>query len=90
MNLREGILDALVDGGESIVQIFEYMKHLGIPSDRAGILLEINQLLEQGAIRIEYPIDIDKIMIDEGDEVENYWFGLTQKGRSDWSAIKDL
>lgn len=75
MNIREAILDALIDGGESIIQIQEYMNYLGLNIDREKLIRIIETLFNQGKIYIEYPHEeIDELDIAK---IEDYWFGLT-------------
>ncbi len=89
MNIREGILDSLVDGGESIVQITEYLEYLKIQSSRSVVVNEIKQLLRQKKIYIEYP-SIAKGMVEiEVDKIEDYWFELTESGRLEWDRIRE-
>lgn len=62
MNIREAILDALADGGESIIQIQEYLNYLGLNIDKEKLFNEIATLLKQGKIYIEYPPDVKNLM----------------------------
>jgi hypothetical protein len=88
MNAREGILDALVDGGESIVQINEYLDYLSINIDKKQLINEIKLLFRQGKITIEYPPEAKNITELDLLKIEDYWFELTEKGWSEWNLIK--
>lgn len=41
MNLREGVLDSLIDDGESIVQIMKYLKFLNISFNKIQLIQQI-------------------------------------------------
>lgn len=87
MNIREGILDALVDGGESLKQIHEYLNYLGLKIDKKSLIAEVVTLFKQGKIYIEYPPDARNIKELDLNNIEDYWFELTQEGRSEWDNI---
>lgn len=87
MDIREAILDALVDGAESIIQIQEYLSYLGLSVNRETLFAEMATLLKQGKIYIEYPPEAkgtDELNIAD---IEDYWFELTPEGRSEWNNI---
>lgn len=86
MNLREAILDALVDDLESIIQIEEYCIYLKHDVKRKVILSEIKSLLECNLIKIGYPYDAEEI---EDANIEDYWFELTDLGKQEWEKIPD-
>ncbi|MDQ2085525.1 hypothetical protein RBH29_03640 [Herbivorax sp. ANBcel31] len=88
MNAREGILDALVDGGESIVQIKEYLDYLSINIDKDKLINEIKLLFRQRKIRIEYPPEVKDITELDSLKIEDYWFELTEEGWAEWNLIK--
>jgi len=87
MNLREGILDALVDDGESIVQIVEYLNYLKIKFDTVQVIKQLEQLLIEEKIRIEYPPDSKGLQQINRNKVGDYWFELNQIGREEWGKI---
>ncbi|MTI49371.1 hypothetical protein [Sporosalibacterium faouarense] len=88
MNIREGILDSLADGGESIIQIEEYLIFLGIHSFRYDIINELKTLLRQNKIYIEYPPSAKGINEIKLDSIKEYWFELTEAGRAEWENIE--
>ncbi len=88
MNLREGILDALADDAESIVQIKGYLEYLKIIASDNEIVTEISKLLEQQKIVIVYPYDKKGTINLDIANIEDYWFDLTQEGRNEQQAIK--
>ncbi len=88
MNMREGILDALVDEGETIIQILEYLNFLKLNPDKEGVIHEIVSLLKEGKIYIKYPPELEDYTIINLSIIEDYWFELTQDGRSEWESIE--
>jgi len=84
--LREGIMDALVDDGESIVQIEEFLKYIKFPSERQQLKKIIIELLNESLIEIAYPPKKNVIdFANSNDEtIEDYWFELTKKGYTEW------
>ena len=87
MNLHEGILDALIDEGESIIQIEKYLKYLKFNVTREDLTSELASLLDQQQIMIEYPLDYKDIIDLNPLNIEEYWFGLTNIGRSEWTKF---
>jgi hypothetical protein len=89
ISLREGILDALVDDGESIVQIEGALKYLEIPFERQLLKKIIVELLNESLIEIAYPLkkNIIDFFSSNGETIEDYWFELTKKGYAEWQKI---
>ena len=89
--LREGILDALVDDGESIVQIEQFFEYINVTVERQLLKKIIIELLNESLIEIAYPNN--KSVVDftnSNDEtIEDYWFELTKKGYTEWQKIDD-
>ena len=88
MILREAILDALADGGESIVQIREYLEYLNILSTAEDLIKLLDCLLKEKKIRIAYPQNI-KVESLPCDIVNDFWFELTDMGRCEWEQIEN-
>lgn len=87
MNLREGTLDALVDDGESVVQIEEYLTYLDIDFDRNQVLYLLQQLINENKIIVIHPIEDSNTKILNENEFEKYWFKLTVDGYKEWDKI---
>ncbi|PKM50395.1 MAG: hypothetical protein CVV02_11495 [Firmicutes bacterium HGW-Firmicutes-7] len=87
LELREGILDALVDDDESIVQIEEYLTYLKIDFSRTSVLELLQQLLDENKIKIEYPPEFKTLKKLNISNLEEYWFELTQEGHKEWGKI---
>lgn len=89
MNIKEGILDALIDDGESIIQVEEYLSYLGIEFKREMVKQTLVEFLKECLVEISYPLN--KSMIDfecsQGETIEDFWFELTEKGRKEWEKI---
>ena len=88
MNIKEGILDSLADGGESIIQIREYLNYLKIDVNKCQLVSELITLLNQNKIEIEYPTEFKGCTDFELSKIEDFWFELTKEGRCDWNKIK--
>ena len=88
MNIREGILDALADGGESIIQIHQYLAYLHFDIDRAILIDEVIMLHKQGKIYVVFPFEATYADELDLNIIEDYWFEMTQEGRSEWDNIK--
>lgn len=89
MEIVEGILDSLADGGESIIQISQYLEFLGIKLDRKQLFNYIQELLRQGKIFIEYPPQSENTKVVDLSNIEDYWFNMTEEGRRDWDSIEN-
>lgn len=89
MTLREAILDALADDGESIVQILGYLKHLGYIENSKTLKYILENLLEESIIMIVYPPNktITDFKVLKGMNVEDFWFEMTPKGYREWQKI---
>ena len=55
MTLREAILDALIDDGESIIQISEYLNFLGIVFSREDVIKMLDVLFIEEKLKVVYP-----------------------------------
>jgi len=88
MNLREAILDALADEGESIVQIKEYVRYLKIPAKSNEIKEMLNDLYINNKIKIVYPNDLNLTNITNYKNIKDLWFEMTEDGRLEWDKIK--
>jgi|LSQX01.2.fsa_nt_gb hypothetical protein len=89
MTLREAILDALIDDGESIIQIKEYLNYLGLESTEVEIIEILNNLFIEGQVKVAYPRKFkEKSLKEFKGEITELWFELTTKGRKEWSDIK--
>jgi hypothetical protein len=86
--LREAILDALADDGESIVQVREYLKYLNILSTAEDVIELLDCLLKEKKIRIAYPQNIKVESLHCG-MVNDFWFELTDMGRCEWEKIEN-
>jgi len=89
MNLRESVLDAIVDDSESIIQIKNYLNYLGIPFTEKLLIDLILQLLNESTIRIVYPPNSTVHDNEKADDITiaDYWFELTEKGHKEWENI---
>ncbi|MHC1723211.1 MAG: hypothetical protein AB9836_08415 [Aminipila sp.] len=87
--LRDMILDALKDDGESIVQITEYIKYLKMNYAIDAIVEELAKLLEDDFIEIVYPVGktITELRNATKENITDFWFALTSKGEHEWSHI---
>ncbi len=90
MNLRESILDAIVDDSESIVQIKNYLNYLEIPYTDELLKDSILELLNESVIKIVYPPNRNIIDVTKANNIAiiDYWFELTEKGREEWNIIQ--
>jgi hypothetical protein len=91
MTFRESILDAMADDGESNIQIESYLtNYYKVPFTRTEVVEQLLQLLHDGTIEIEYPDNskIEELKNAEGEQIEDYWFMLTKKGRIEHQSIE--
>jgi hypothetical protein len=88
MNLKEAILDALVDDGETIIQIREYINYLGINTQFNRIIDSLNNLYVEGKIKVVYPPNFNDESLESIDDLEELWFELTPIGKREWEKIK--
>ena len=88
MTLREAILDSLVDDGETIKQINEYLIYLGILTTERSIIEILNKLLEEEKIIIVFPENINLESLLDCEYISDLWFELTQKGYEEWETIR--
>lgn len=91
MNFRDAILDALVDDGESIKQISEYLQYLGIAHSTEMIENMISKLLNEQLVKVSYPKDKtvgDFLIANEKERLE-FWFELTEYGLEEWDKIEE-
>ena len=89
MTLREAILDALIDDGESIIQISEYLNFLGFESTESEIIETLNNLYIGGQMKVVYPREFkEKSLKEFKGEIRELWFELTTKGKKEWSDIE--
>lgn len=89
MNIIEGILDSLADGGESIIQISEYLTYLGINVEGNVLIATILELIDAEKIIVEYPKEERGRKSIDITQIEDYWFELTSEGRKDWNNIEE-
>jgi len=89
MNLRQSILDALVDDSESIVQIKNYLKYYNVSYTDVLLKEIIIRLLDESLIKIIYPPNSNAMDIVKADShtITDYWFKLTEKGYKEWNNI---
>jgi hypothetical protein len=88
MNMKEAILDALVDDGETIIQICEYINYLGILAKFNTIKDTLNDLYVEGKIKVVYPPNFKEKSLKSIDDLEELWFELTPIGKIEWEKIK--
>jgi hypothetical protein len=88
MTLREEILDALADDGESIETIKSWFKHVNVSFPDEEIINELTTMLKEKAITIAYPYDKKGSLSLDIKHIEDYWFELTLLGRSEQQHIK--
>ena len=90
--LCEGILDALIDDGESIVQVEGYLNYLNLPTERNVIKKTLIKMLNEDQIYISYPTGHTKenFIGCTDDKIEDYWFELTSRGRKEWENIGSI
>lgn len=89
MTLREAILDALIDDGESIIQISEYLNFLGFEATESDIIETLNNLFVEGQVEVAYPRELEEKSLKAfKGEIKELWFELTAKGKKEWSDIK--
>lgn len=89
MTLREAILDALIDDGESIIQISEYLNFLDIVFSRKDIIEMLNVLFIEEKLKVAYPKDFKVESLISYNEIDELWFELTEKGRDEWNDIRN-
>jgi hypothetical protein len=89
MNLREAVLDALVDDGESIRQISEYLQYLKIDNSSETIVNVVISLMNEQLIRIVYPHNktMDNFVNADNEGKLEFWFELTECGHKEWKKI---
>lgn len=87
MTLREAILDALSDDGESIKQVREYLKFLNILATRDDVVKVLNSLLKENKIIIVYPenVELESLFVED---ISDFWFEMTDEGRVEWERIE--
>ena len=89
MTLREAILDALIDDGESIIQVSEYLNYLGFEATESEIIEILNNLFIEGQVKVAYPREFgEKSLREFTGEIRELWFELTAKGKEEWDTIK--
>ena len=91
ITLREGILIALVDDGESIIQIEVSLKEFKIPFTRDLVKEQIINLINEELVEIVFPPDktIDDLIKSNNESIEAFWFELSKRGRKEWEKIDD-
>lgn len=88
MSLRESVLDSLADDGESVIQIENYLKYLGMEVNRQQLISIVIELLEQETIKVVYPPGIGLAHIKSASiNIEDFWFEQTETGRNEWNKI---
>jgi len=87
MTLREAVLDALADDGESIVQISEYLQHLAISATKEEITELLNTLFSEKKIYVAFPRNLN-IQSISSELIDYLWFELTDAGKSEWEQIE--
>ena len=81
MNIKELILDSLIDDDEAFTQIVEYFDvaaEINISPLEIKTLLE--EMVDEGYISINY---------DWKNENDEYPYSLTEKGKNAWKEIKE-
>ncbi|MDR0840567.1 MAG: hypothetical protein LBN26_04175 [Christensenellaceae bacterium] len=87
MTLREAILDALSDDGESIKQICEYLEFLNIFATKEAVAKLLDTLWKENKITIVYPpLGVVESLLVEN--INDFWFEMTDEGRGEWEAIE--
>lgn len=89
MTFWEEILNVFADDGESIIQIENALRRYKIPAARSEIRKVLIKMLEEGLLKVVFPYDAteaDFINCTDND-VEDFWFELTIKGRAEWEKI---
>jgi hypothetical protein len=87
--LRDAILDALKDDGESIIQIFRYLDYLKIKFSTEMVKAELVRLLNDECVKIAYPYGLNSGEFENAtdENISDFWFELTPKGENEWSLI---
>ena len=88
MNMREGILDSLVRDQRTAELIQKYLEVSDINFTEEGLINEIVSLFKEGKIYIEYPPKSKNQRTINFNEIEGYWFELTQEGQVEWERIE--
>ena len=89
--MRDAILDALGDDGESIIQISEYLQYLSINYTDEIVISTILNLLDEQLIKIELPRNktSNDFRSAGSEEKMDYWFELTKAGEIEWQKIEE-
>ncbi len=88
MTLKDEILDVLADDGESIVQIRSRFEYYELNFSDKEIIDELSSLLRQGKIKIAYPYSKKGSLTFDIENIEDYWFELTNEGRKEQQSLK--
>lgn len=92
MDLKEGILDSLVNDVRTIKNIKDYLIALGIDSGSGYVDLKkkLIELLDKSLIKVTYPQEKSVeyfINLSTEHEQEQIWFELTERGYEEWKGI---
>lgn len=92
MTLREEILDSLADCPRTISLIEQYFKVCKVSFPRNEIFTTIYELLDDESIYIwspknSTPHDFKNTEKDNTDAIDEFWFDLSEKGRTEQQAI---
>ncbi|MGE5415674.1 MAG: hypothetical protein ACM3UZ_02700 [Acidobacteriota bacterium] len=89
MNLREGILDALVEERDNVSKVERFLDFMRFEHTRESLIDALTDLLMQGTIEIIHPSNVDIMVQSPLDEkmLNEIKLELTEKGRMEWEAI---
>jgi len=89
MTIWEEILNTFADDGESIIQIENLLRYFNISTDRDEIRKILIKMLDEGLLKVVFPYERTKadFINCEDDDIEEFWFELTTKGRAEWEKI---
>jgi len=87
MNIQEEIMNVLQDDDESIIQIENSFSYYNIKYNRTEVVEALRQLLFEEKIEIQYPFEKKDERELDINQIEDYWFGLTEVGKKEMKKI---
>lgn len=90
--LKFEILDVLVDSDINLVNLINIIKYYEINCDNDNVKSILKELLKNNCIKIAYPKDavIDDFIFANDDQVDDYWFSITNDGKEKWEELKKM
>jgi hypothetical protein len=89
LNLRQGIIDILVEDDENIEQIEKGLIDLGLSYDREAVRKTLLELGNDLSINVSYPPNTTINNFWEADDstIKDFWFEVTSKGKAEWDVF---